>query len=318
MESSIGYASSLNPTTARLISIGKRDGWGITGVPVNQGGVSPAKIQDAIDRNAGGVSLDKVDPQAIKKGDVKYFQLSGKTGEGRAVPTDVFFGIKKNPDYSWVDDFNGNPITTGPNDLALTGVVANELATGGVSIPIIMGKAIEEGVTILDAFAVPSAKYPRGFLPRIYKDYGFETVGKVPFDKDIFLAENTEKQYNELLSYWRSTGWDESRGFPDVVVMKWRGNDNERAGAAQRILSADFGGFGTKSNVSPFREAERFSGQSVQQSSGGGGLPREDIRPTDTGGVRENNATQLTNRSRGSIGALENLTPMRRANLGIP
>jgi len=298
--------------------MGRRGEFVDTGLPVNQGGVSPAKIQDAINRNAGGVSLDKVDPQAIKKGDVKYFQLSGKTGEGRAVPTDVFFGIKKNPDYSWVDDFSGNPITTGPNDLALTGVVANELATGGVSIPIIMGKAIEEGVTILDAFAVPSAKYPNGFLPRIYKDYGFETVGKVPFDKDIFLAENTEKQYNELLSYWRSTGWDESRGFPDVVVMKWRGNDNERAGAAQRILSADFGGFGTKSDVSPFREAERFSGQSVQQSSGRGGLPREDIRPTDTGGVRQNNVTQLTNRSRGSIGALENLTPMQRANLGIP
>ena len=214
-----------------------------TGLPVNQGGVSPAKIQEAINRNAGGVSLDKVDAQAIKKGDVKYFQLSGKTGEGRAVPTDVFFGIKKNPDYRWVDDFNGNPIKTGPNDLALTGVVANELATGGVSIPVIMGKALEEGVTILDAFAVPSAKYPNGFLPRIYKDYGFETVGKVPFDKDIFLAENTEKQYNELLSYWRSTGWDESRGFPDVVVMKWRGNDSDRAGAAKRILSESFARF---------------------------------------------------------------------------
>jgi len=318
MERSIGYAASLNPTTSRLISMGKRGEFIDTGLPVNQGGASPAKIQEAINRNAGGVSLDKVDAKAIKKGDVKYFQLSGKTGEGRAVPTDVFFGIKKNPDYSWVDDFSGSPITTGPNDLALTGVVANELATGGVSIPIIMGKAIEEGVTILDAFAVPSAKYPNGFLPRIYKDYGFETVGKVPFDKDIFLAENTEKQYNELLSYWRSTGWDESRGFPDVVVMKWRGNDSDRAGAAKRILSESFEGFGSGKSKFTFPEAESISGEGVRQSSGGGGLPREDIRPTDTGGVRENNATQLTNRSRGSIGALENLTPMRRANLGIP
>jgi len=298
--------------------MGRRGEFVDTGLPVNQGGVSPAKIQDAINRNAGGVSLDKVDAQAIKKGDVKYFQLSGKTGEGRAVPTDVFFGIKKNPDYSWVDDFNGNPIKTGPNDLALTGVVANELATGGVSIPVIMGKALEEGVTILDAFAVPSAKYPNGFLPRIYKDYGFETVGKVPFDKDIFLAENTEKQYNELLSYWRSTGWDESRGFPDVVVMKWRGNDSDRAGAAKRILSESFEGFGSGKSKFTFPEAESISGEGVRQSSGGGGLPREDIRPTDTGGVRENNATQLTNRSRGSIGALENLNPMQRANLGIP
>ena len=318
IEGSIGYAATLNPTTSRLLSMGRRGEFVDTGLPVNQGGVSPAKIQEAINRNAGGVSLDKVDAQAIKKGDVKYFQLSGKTGEGRAVPTDVFFGIKKNPDYSWVDDFNGNPIKTGPNDLALTGVVANELATGGVSIPVIMGKALEEGVTILDAFAVPSAKYPNGFLPRIYKDYGFETVGKVPFDKDIFLAENTEKQYNELLSYWRSTGWDESRGFPDVVVMKWRGNDSDRAGAAKRILSESFEGFGSGKSKFTFPEAESISGEGVRQSSGGGGLPREDIRPTDTGGVRENNATQLTNRSRGSIGALENLTPMRRANLGIP
>ena len=318
IEGSIGYAATLNPTTSRLLSMGRRGEFVDTGLPVNQGGVSPAKIQDAINRNAGGVSLDKVDAKAIKKGDVKYFQLSGKTGEGRAVPTDVFFGIKKNPDYSWVDDFNGNPIKTGPNDLALTGVVANELATGGVSIPVIMGKALEEGVTILDAFAVPSAKYPNGFLPRIYKDYGFETVGKVPFDKNVFLAENTEKQYNELLSYWRSTGWDESRGFPDVVVMKWRGNDNERAGAAQRILSANFKGFGNRKTSSSVTEAARLSRQGVRQPSGGGGLPREDIRPTDTGGVRENNATQLTNRSRGSVGALENLDPMQRANLGIP
>ena len=318
MESSIGYASSLNPTTARLISIGKREGWGITGVPVNQGGVSPAKIQDAIDRNAGGVSLDKVDPQAIKKGDVKYFQLSGKTNEGRAIPTDVFFGIKKNPDYSWVDDFNGNPIATGENDLALTGVVANELATGGVSIPVIMGKALEEGVTILDAFAVKSTKYPKGFLPEIYKDYGFETVGKVPFDKDIFLAENSEKQYNELLSYWRSTGWDESRGFPDVVVMKWRGNDSDRAGAARNILSANSKSFGRAEIGSPFREAKGLPRQGVQPTVEGGGLPRQDIGSGDTGSVRQNNVTQLTNRSRGSIGALENLTPMQRANLGIP
>ena len=318
IESSIGYAATLNPTTARLLSMGRTNGWSLTGVPVNQGGVSPAKIQTAIDRNSGGVSLDKIDPSAIKKGDVKYFQLSGQTMEGRAIPTDVFFGIKKKPDYSWVDDFDGNPITTGPNDLALTGVVANELATGGVSIPVIMGKAIEEGVTILDAFSVPSARYPKGFLPEIYKDYGFETVGKVPFDKNVFLAENTEKQYNELLSYWRSTGWDESRGFPDVVVMKWRGNNNDRSGAARQILSANSKSFGPREIGSPFREAERFSGQGVQPTVEGGSLPRENIGSGDTGSVRQNNVTQLTNRARGSIGALENLTLAQKANLGIP
>jgi len=318
IEGSIGYAASLNPTTSRLISMGKRGDFADTGLPVNQGGVSPAKIQEAFNRNAGGVSLDKVDAKAIKKGDVKYFQLSGKTGEGRAVPTDVFFGIKKNPDYSWVDDFNGNPIKTGPNDLALTGVVANELATGGISIPVIMGKALEEGVTILDAFAVPSKRYPDGFLPEIYEDYGFEVVGKVPFDKNVFLAENTENQYNELLSYWRSTGWDESRGFPDVVVMKWRGNDNERAGAAKSILSANSNSFGGRTTGSAVTEAAKLSRQSVRQTVEEKRLLGQDIGSGDTGGVRQNNVTQLTNRSRDVIGALDNLDPMQRANLGIP
>ena len=237
--------------------------------------------------------------------------------EGRAIPQDVFFGIDKKPDYSWVDDFDGNPIAMGPNDRALTGVVANELATGGVSVPIILGKAIQEGVSVLDAFAVPSKKYPKGFLPRIYSDYGFKTVGKVPFSEDIFLSGHSQQQYDELLSYWRSTGWDESKGFPDVVVMKWTGDDSERAGAARRILQADFEGFGSGTGKSTFPAATSVSEQGVQQSSGGGRVSGGDIGRGDTGGVRESDVTQLTNRARTNLGALDALTPMNRANLGI-
>jgi len=286
-------------------------------MPVKKGGTSPAAIDKAIARNAGGVSLSPVDKKAVKKGDVEYFQLSGKTMEGRAVPQDVFFGIDKKPDYSWVDDFNGKPIVMGPNDRALTGVVANELATGGVSVPVILGKAIQEGVTVLDAFAVPSKKYPKGFLPRIYSDYGFKTVGKVPFSEDIFLSGHSQQQYDELLSYWRSTGWDESKGFPDVVVMKWTGDDSERAGAAKRILQADFEGFGARANVAPYEEAESLLEQGVQQSAGGRGVSGGDIGRGDTGGVREGDVTQLTDRARTNLGALDALTPMNRANLGI-
>jgi hypothetical protein len=201
IESSIGYSPSLNPTTARLLSMGRANGWSLTGVPVNQGGVSPAKIQTAIDRNAGGVSLDKIDPQAIKRGDVKYFQLSGQTMEGRAIPTDVFFGIKKKPDYSWVNDFSGNPITTGPNDLALTGVVANELATGGVSIPVIMGKAIEEGVTILDAFSVPSARYPKVSYQRYIKTMALRLLARFPLTKMCFLQKT---QKNNIMNCYHT------------------------------------------------------------------------------------------------------------------
>ena len=47
MERSIGYAASLNPTTSRLISMGKRGrSLLILELPVKEGGVSPAKIQE--------------------------------------------------------------------------------------------------------------------------------------------------------------------------------------------------------------------------------------------------------------------------------
>ena len=317
MKELTGYDLAVNPTTARLLQMGRREGWSSTAMPVKQGGMSLAAMGKSMARNAGGVSLSPVDKKAVKKGDVEYFQLSGKTMEGRAIPQDVFFGIDKKPDYSWVDDFDGNPIAMGPNDRALTGVVANELATGGVSVPIILGKAIQEGVSVLDAFAVPSKKYPKGFLPRIYSDYGFKTVGKVPFSEDIFLSGHSQQQYDELLSYWRSTGWDESKGFPDVVVMKWTGDDSERAGAARRILQADFEGFGSGTGKSTFPAATSVSEQGVQQSSGGGRVSGGDIGRGDTGGVRESDVTQLTNRARTNLGALDALTPMNRANLGI-
>jgi len=120
-----------------------------------------------------------------------------------------------------------------------------------------------------------------------------------------------------LLSYWRSTGWDESKGFPDVVVMKWTGDDSERAGAAKRILQADFKGFGARETGAPFRKARSVSGQGVQQSAGGRGVSGGDIGRGDTEGVRESDVTQLTNRARTNLGALDALTPMNRANLGI-
>jgi len=317
MKELTGYNLALNPNTARLLQMGRTEGWSSTAVPVKKGGTSPAAIDKAIARNAGGVSLSPVDKKAVKKGDVEYFQLSGKTIEGRAVPQDVFFGIDKKPDYSWVDDFNGKPIVMGPNDRALTGVVANELATGGVSVPIILGKAIQEGVSVLDAFAVPSKKYPKGFLPEIYGMYGFKEIGKVPFSEDIFLSGHSQQEYDQLLSYWRSTGWDESKGFPDVVVMKWTGDDSERAGAARRILQADFEGFGSGTGKSTFPAATSISEQGVQSTSGAGGVSGGDIRRGDTGSVPTSNAARLTDRARTNLGALDALTPMNRANLGI-
>ena len=156
---------------------------------------------------------------------------------------------------------------------------------------------------------MPSKKYPKGFLPEIYGMYGFKEIGKVPFSEDIFLSGHSQQEYDQLLSYWRSTGWDESKGFPDVVVMKWTGDDSERAGAARRILQADFEGFGVRDwvNLPSQKGNEAFLEQGVQSTSGAGGVSGGDIRRGDTGSVPTSNAARLTDRARTNLGALDAL-----------
>ena len=69
MKELTGYNLALNPNTARLLQMGRTEGWSSTAVPVKKGGTSPAAIDKAIARNAGGVSLSPVDKKAVKKGD---------------------------------------------------------------------------------------------------------------------------------------------------------------------------------------------------------------------------------------------------------
>ena len=65
-------------------------------------------------------------------------------------------------------------------------------------------KAIEEGATALDAFAVPSERFPDGFLPDFYGSFGFEEVGRIDFDPSFY----SQTELADLEDYWRSTGWN--------------------------------------------------------------------------------------------------------------
>jgi len=90
---------------------------------------------------------------------------------------------------------------------------------------------------------------------------------RIPFSKEFYIAERGEDAYADLLRQWRSEGWDESQGFPDVVLMKWRGTGAERSGAARRVFEEDFAGFGSGETSGRFTTARSLPQSSVRQAN---------------------------------------------------
>ena len=203
---------------------------------LQQGG-STAGIKDftrAMDTNDGGATLSQVAEKdltrMVKEGKAKIFQL----GTGKKAQ-DIRFMIKKDS-YKWADD------SLPAEEWVLSSVLNNETGVRGIASEAILHKAMQEGVTALDAFDVPGAYG----LPKIYGKYGFNEAKRLPFDKDMFLADAkdfyigqnvgknekltpkikkeataaADQRFADAENFWRSQGWDESKGYPDVVIMR--------------------------------------------------------------------------------------------------
>jgi len=301
-------ANSLTPTQTRLYSHYLLDNWKTQGVTQKQGGISATDFQRGIENSPYKPALTNYDSKEIerayKNGEFQAFQLGD---------SQVFFGIDKKPDYSWAG------VDPRPGDKALVGVVNNEPNSKGFAVPAIMSKALESGVNILDAFAVKSAKYPNGFLPDYYGQFGWTEAGRVPFSKDVYIADHGERAYNDLLDAWRRDGWDESQGFPDVVVMRWEGSDAERAAAIQSIRGSredavpDTTGL---SDASAVAGAGRSADANVRAAGAGSNLGRGNTGPNRNGGV------YAPPRSGGGfedrLAAASNLSPAQLSQAGVP
>ena len=179
---------------------------------------SPEKFASALKSSPYASTLTQYDPSEVrdmmKSGKFSGFKLSGK---------DAYFAIKHGVDYGQEYGFH-HPALTG-NEKALVGVVNNDKNARGVGDSL-MREALKRGVTALDAYAVPSDRHPRGFLPEFYGKYGFKELGRIPFDPKYVTPE----QFSDMKSAWKGNGWDENRHpMPDVVVMK-RGIDNAPQG----------------------------------------------------------------------------------------
>lgn len=299
-----------NPTQARMIESALNGQWSTSLTPKNQGGVSSIDYERALKRNPSYPSLEPYTAADInagkKSGDLVTQQLGGG---------DIYFSLKKNPDYTWMND--GKPIPElGPNEVDLVGVINNERGAKGIAGPSILGKAIEDGATVLNAFAVPSKAHPDGFLNNLYGGYGFEEIKRVPFSKEFYIQDRGQKAYDDLLRQWRSEGWDESQGFPDVVLMKWKGTDEQRRNASQRVFEKGFEGFGSGTTRGVVAKARGTSRQGAG-SSDGQKASGQNNRRGNTGTVQSGGGSPISSRLRGALDEYENLTSLQRRNLGL-
>lgn len=294
--------SRLSPIDTRIITNSLAGNWKTSLNSVKQGGLSPQGFADAISNNKYSPALTNYTKKDIdlgrKNGTLEAFQLGDD---------DVYFAIDKVPDYSWagVDMLDG--------DKALVGVVSNAPGSKGTAAPSVLAKALEEGVTVLDAFAVPSKRFKDGFLPEYYSEFGFEEVGRVPFDKKMYIDEHGEQAYADLLDAWKSDGWDESMGMPPVVVMRWNGKDAERTAAAAKIRGTDTSSSGGQT-FGLVSEAEGSSGQLTGQTASEGAA---NIGRTDTREIRDDNRVRLSSGARKAGAGILSLTDEQLKNRGI-
>jgi hypothetical protein len=299
---------NISPRKFMLLRDGLSGNWKVTGIPVNQGGLSPVQFARNLENNASYASLEPYTPQnitkMIKDGSWKSYALGDDSS--------IQFALQKNPDYSWMG------LELGPNEIDLVGVVSNELGAKGLASPAVLGKAVEEGATILNAFAVKSAKYPDGKLPTTYKQYGFKPIKTIAFDSKYYIDDRGQAAYDDLLNEWKRQGWSEKLGFPDVVAMKWIGTEKERINASKRVFDEDFEGFGRSKTTNDISPTEEAYGQSVQSSSRRTRVSGENNGRRDSGNLRDDNGGSQSNRIGTDATALKNLTPtqLRNINLG--
>jgi len=282
--------------------------WLVSGKTKADGGVSVQEFVDALASNEGAAALTMYTPEQVKTGikdkSFSVYQL-GKQGGDKGLQ--VFFGLKRGAPW-YKDMIEG----VSDNEVEVVSVTNNETGAQGVGIPAIITKAIQEGATILDAFAVKSKRFPDGFLPEMYAQFGFETIGSIPFDESFYDAN----QMADLKKFWADGGWKESDGYPNVVVMKWKGNDDERSTAIERYARSGATGVSGR-GVEDVRAAAAES----RKQRNGSRAEKGRAKGADSGQVGgdqgASNAAPVVRRAYDSIQELATLSDGDIRNLGL-
>lgn len=294
--------------SAQLALNAFNDLWSDTETPVTGGGVGAAEFSRALRNSDSSSTLTQYSEKNINdmKKTGKFTGYKLKNGE-------IYFGLKRGTNYAEDYGFEHPELT--PNETSLVSVVNNEPGAKGIGGAPVVLKAIQHGATALDAYAVPTDKHPNGFLPDFYSHFGFQELGRVPFDPKFV----TEHQLADMKHEWRKTGWDESRhGMPSMSIMKWKGSDENRPDAVRRFIAQGGEGFGIGDNSTNVRSASQparpGTGPLVGTPSGQHGFSNAS---GDRGAIRADNAPRPADRFTRTLSAVKNLTPSEISSLGL-
>jgi len=297
-----------SPRQARLAADLARSNWKTSDVAKNKGGISQQEFIDAIHNSPAKSVLNEYTPeevkQKVKSGEMQLFQL-GDDGQ-------IFFSLHKG-DPAYASDYGIDIPEIGKNEVKLSSVINNEQGAKGIAGPAVILKALENGATVLDAFAVKNDKYPDGFLPTLYKAFGFQKVGEVPFDPQYY----TNTKLKDAVKYWKDStkGYDpDVHGYPPLVIMKWKGTDAQRQNIIQRYLKSGLDGLlegGVSDDVR----------KSWSELSSPNRAETEGVALPDQGGVGGNQGasvgSSLTSKPRDVVKGIASLTDNELKNLGL-
>lgn len=314
-----------SPLQAKLLVNALDGSWATTSGKKTEGGISvldwlneaKASPESATLTIPGGTNKEasKVIEADIKSGKLTLYKLKdSRTYFGISKDYNYFdeYGLGPDADY-WKPNPNGPELT--PNETALVSVVSNDFGAKGIGATTVM-KAIEDGVTVLDCFAVKSSEYPTGYLPNFYSTFGFRESGRITFDPKIVLNEpGGAQKLKDMETAWAKKGWIKEDGYPDIVVMKWTGESNGRSQFTRRFVADSDAGAGAGSVSRAKQQAGAANGQPSGVPSG------VESRPSNgsgaSGNVQNDNRGSATNRLADVGRELFNATDTQLKNLGI-
>ena len=269
--------TSLRPNQAKAIVTALNQGWKTYTKP-RQAGL--AEFTRALRNNDAAVTLTQYSSeevsQLLKEGKMKIYQLGDMN---------VWFALKRPGEGE-----AGDP----KKDWHIVSVANNEKGAPGM-LPLIMSKALAEGGTHLDCYAVKSSKYPDGLLPTLYAKSGFEATEVLPFDPQYHTEPG---KMGELEKVWDSQKWN-GQEKPPLVYMKWNpelhanigtnARDDEARSELESDASKNEGGMaeGASQRIGRVAEGSPVSMGSEGQSEQGGRVS-DGSSPTGTAGDARN------------------------------
>ncbi len=291
---------------ARLALNAFNDQWAHTDDPVNKGGIGAAEFSQALKNSDFSSTLPQYSAEDINKmrKDKNFTGYKLKDGE-------IYFGLKRNTNYA--DDYGFEHPELSPNETALVSVVNNEPGAKGIGGAPVVLKAIQEGATALDCYAVPSQKHPEGFLPNFYSHFNFKELGRIPFDPQYV----TQAQFDDMKHQWRKSGWDETMGMPSLVIMKWDGKDGDRSDAVRRFVSQSSESVGPRSGGRDVQGTSRSLKQGAGSAVGESGIGGQGDASSDRGAVRADRNARSADRFTRTLSEIKSLSPEEARHFGL-